>query len=191
MKLKSFIGVYHNILDINTCNTLMSMVDSPIYNPIKQTSANNNRNITIRDGTEILLTHPDHSVVKDILISASFKTIELYLNKTKKLSRFVSHNTDTCKFENFRVRRYDKGSGHFKEHCDIIGIDTMSRLFVIMFYLNTVDVGGETEFTELNMSIKPKQGSVLIFHPNFMFPHQSNIPISNNKYTTQTYIHYM
>lgn len=190
MKLTDFIGVYDNILAPNICDSLISTISCNKYTKFNQTSGDYNKDVEIRSGSEMLLTHKDHENLKNELISSTFEAIDLYLNQTSSSSRFVSHNADVCKFENYRIRTYNKGEGFFKEHCDIIGTETMSRLFVIMFYLNTVESGGETEFTNLDLAIKPKKGSVLIFHPNFMFPHQANIPISSNKYTAQTYIHY-
>ena len=38
-----------------------------------------------------------------------------------------------------------------------------------MIYLNDVDEGGHTEFTKLNLSVKPKQGRAVMWnslHPN-------------------------
>lgn len=36
-----------------------------------------------------------------------------------------------------------------------------------MLYLNTVDEGGETEFSYLDISVKPTAGSLLVFFPAF------------------------
>ena len=37
------------------------------------------------------------------------------------------------------------------------------RLFTTLCYLNDLDAGGETEFPELKIKVKPKLGRVLIF----------------------------
>ena len=60
----------------------------------------------------------------------------------------------------------------------------------MFFYLNTVEEGGETSFPNLEMKIKPKQGSVLCFPPLWMYPHLGEQPISNDKYIIGTYLHY-
>ena len=57
-----------------------------------------------------------------------------------------------------------------------------------MWYLNDVENGGETEF--LNVSIKPKAGTLVVFPPLWMFPHKGNAPISGSKYLLSTYLHY-
>jgi|LWDU01.1.fsa_nt_gi archaellin len=190
MDITKFIGVYDNVLSLSTCNTLISYMNSGSNKIKKQTAGDNLYNENIRKGYEAFLQFPKHNVIKEDLINGSFYAIGKYLNQTKGYSDFIKHNADKCLFENFRIRMYKKNDGFFKEHSDIINKATSTRLFVIMFYLNTVERGGETEFTNINLSIKPKQGSCIIFHPNFMFPHQSKIPISYNKYTAQTYLHY-
>lgn len=190
MDTRNFIGSYDSVLPVSTCNNLISFMNSGNTKVIKQTSGYNSHDESIRKGLEASLQFPQHNTIKEELVRASFTAIEKYLDQTKGSSNFIQHNTDNCLFENFRVRMYKKNDGFFKEHSDIINKSTANRLFVIMFYLNTVKVGGETEFTNIDLSVKPKQGSCLIFHPNFMFPHQSNIPISHHKYTAQTYLHY-
>ena len=49
-------------------------------------------------------------------------------------------------------------------------------------YLNDVDVGGETEFPDWNIAVKPEKGKVLLFPCNYLFKHKGNVPISNEKY---------
>jgi len=41
-----------------------------------------------------------------------------------------------------------------------------------------------------NGAVKPTKGSLLMFYPSFMYPHTAYPPISEPKYTAQTYLHY-
>ena len=49
-----------------------------------------------------------------------------------------------------------------------------------MWYLNDVEIGGETDF--INFKIKPTTGKLVIFPSTWTYPHCANIPISNDKY---------
>jgi hypothetical protein len=64
------------------------------------------------------------------------------------------------------------------------------RFLALLFYLNTVIEGGETEFMNLNVVVPPKAGSVMVFPPFWMFPHAGRTPRSNDKYVLGTYLHY-
>ena len=37
------------------------------------------------------------------------------------------------------------------------------RLYTFFMYLNDVEMGGETRFTKLNISVKPKKGSAILW----------------------------
>jgi hypothetical protein len=60
-----------------------------------------------------------------------------------------------------------------------------------MWYLNDVEEGGSTEFTEFELEIQPKVGSLLIFPPFWMFPHKGNLLKTGKKYLLSTYLHYL
>ena len=51
-----------------------------------------------------------------------------------------------------------------------------------MFYLNDVEEGGETEFYNQKVKIKPKKGTCVIFPTYNTHLHKGHIPISNDKY---------
>ena len=93
--------------------------------------------------------------------------------------------------EQIRMKRYRVGGeDRFDRHIDVGDHDSARRFLVLFFYLNDVEEGGETVFTELDYSVKPKTGSVLIFPPTWQYPHAGLPPISNNKYIVGTYLHY-
>ena len=189
--LKDCIGIYENVLDKKTCRELIKLIRSEKYQIVDQTTNDYYLNKNIRVGSEMLLTHSDHNRLKSTLLDSTFNVINLYRAQMKGSIEYIENNFKSYKFENYRVRKYEKGKGFFDNHSDVIDYKSASRLFVILFYLNTVKEGGETEFTSLDLGIKPKEGSCAIFPPTFLFPHRANIPISNSKYTAQTYLHYL
>ena len=57
-------------------------------------------------------------------------------------------------------------------------------------YLNDVEIGGETEFPEWNIAVRPER-KVLLFPCNYLFKHKGNVPISNEKYIATNFINFM
>jgi hypothetical protein len=57
-----------------------------------------------------------------------------------------------------------------------------SRLLTFIWYLNTVENGGETEFFNGRIKIKPEKGKLLLFPSTWTYNHKGNIPISSDKY---------
>ena len=68
--------------------------------------------------------------------------------------------------------------------------DSARRFLVLFFYLNDVEEGGETYFQDIDFTVQPKEGRLLIFPPTWMFPHAGLKPVSNDKYIAGTYLHY-
>ena len=57
-----------------------------------------------------------------------------------------------------------------------------------MWYLNDVNEGGKTVFKDIE--IQPKQGTLIVFPPLWMYPHKGEPPTSGSKYIMSTYLHY-
>ncbi len=91
----------------------------------------------------------------------------------------------------YSIRVYHKGIGCFKEHADQIAGSLVTRVFAIIFYLNDVEEGGETEFPYLNIKVAPVKGRLLIFPCNYLFRHRGNIPISNDKFIITSFINFV
>ena len=75
--------------------------------------------------------------------------------------------------EMFQVVHYERGT-EYKPHFDSFDQSTElgkkywepggQRMITALIYLNDVKDGGATYFPELNISINPKKGNVLVFH---------------------------
>lgn len=93
-------------------------------------------------------------------------------------------------FEQFRIKKYNNnGNDLFGNHVDVADFESCPRFLSFLWYLNDVEIGGETVFS--NLKIKPKAGRLLIFPPLWMFPHRGNPPVSNTKYILSSYLHYI
>lgn len=94
---------------------------------------------------------------------------------------------ETQKISELIIKRYRPNTDeNFQPHFDSLGA-VSNRYLVFIWYLNDVDTGGETRFVDLDISIQPKAGRLLIFPPYWMFQHEGRPPISGDKYILSTY----
>jgi len=61
----------------------------------------------------------------------------------------------------YSIRVYYKNDGYFLEHVDQSAGPNVTRVFGIVLYLNDVDEGGETDFVDLGISVKPESGKLI------------------------------
>ena len=114
------------------------------------------------------------------------------------LKKYKEEFPDFCKWfppriflEEFRIKKYNGGtSDRFDLHVDIQDHESSRRVLAFLFYLNDNYEGGETEFPYHSRKIQPKSGSVLVFPPNWQYPH-AGLPVrKGTKYILSTYLHY-
>ncbi len=85
------------------------------------------------------------------------------------------------------LKRYRSGEAEqFQPHFDSIR-EVCNRYLVFLWYVNDVAEGGETEFVDLDIKVKPVKGRLLIFPPYWMYRHAGLQPTSNDKYILSTY----
>tara|TARA_R100000742_G_C4276430_1_gene97487 strand:+ start:1053 stop:1757 length:705 start_codon:yes stop_codon:yes gene_type:complete len=82
------------------------------------------------------------------------------------------------------LKKYQKGiQGFHKFHEDNgSGLPHSHRALVLMFYLNDVEEGGETEFALQKIKVKPEKGKLVIFPAYWTHLHKGHIPLSGDKY---------
>lgn len=97
---------------------------------------------------------------------------------------------ETFKTPTFMIQRYIKQIGKYTYHSDgrIDWEQKMTRVITFIWYLNTVDEGGETELWG-NYIVKPEAGKILLFPACWTFPHTGKMPISDNKYIITGWIY--
>lgn len=87
-----------------------------------------------------------------------------------------------------RIKRYEPGTGEgFQLHFDSIG-EVANRYLVCLWYLNDVAEGGETEFSGLDIKVRPREGRLLMFPPYWMYQHAGLPPVSGDKFILSTYL---
>jgi hypothetical protein len=144
----------------------------------------------VKDTTDLII--PKHDVkwskIESFLYEELSKGLAGYIQQidiinTPNSVKNYKHFND-LQVDNFMIQKYDKQQGKYIYHNDYYADHILHRERVITFlwYLNTVDEGGETEFWGGKFFIKPEVGKLLLFPASWTFPHRGKVPISNDKY---------
>jgi Rps23 Pro-64 3,4-dihydroxylase Tpa1-like proline 4-hydroxylase len=126
-----------------------------------------------------------------------FLGLELQRNLKMYMDQLNSHNFENenspvkfkffegmcCSTDHFMIQRYIKQVGRYIYHNDssIRYDEKRYRIITFLWYLNTVEEGGETELWGTH-KIKPEAGKLILFPACWTMPHTGKMPISDNKY---------
>lgn len=91
------------------------------------------------------------------------------------------------------AQKYLRGVGGYhqwhSEHCPADrSCETLHRVLFFMYYLNTVDEGGETAFFYQKREVTPRQGRMVIAPAGFTHTHKGNVPLSDDKYILTSWV---
>ncbi|MGE0372924.1 MAG: 2OG-Fe(II) oxygenase [Gammaproteobacteria bacterium] len=90
----------------------------------------------------------------------------------------------------FIIQKYDVGGHYAAVHTERASLATMHRSLAWMTYLNTVDVGGRTNFPHYGLDVKPERGKTLIWPADWTHAHKGNIVTTGSKYIITGWMHY-
>jgi predicted 2-oxoglutarate/Fe(II)-dependent dioxygenase YbiX len=87
--------------------------------------------------------------------------------------------------EGYNLLKYSNGE-EYKPHYDTSG--TMNRIISAICYLNNDFQGGELEFPNFNLKIKPEPGMLILFPSSYPYMHIAHPVTQGNKYAIVTWI---
>ena len=146
-----------NFLSKRDCNTIIKMIDK---NHQRSTVAG-------RGGTKSIYEETRTSSTSNLdSTNPTVKRIQ------KKIAKFL--NLNLTQGEHIQGQLYEPGQ-YFRPHTDFFQGDSYmnhclssgNRIHTLMIYLNIPEEGGETDFPELNLSIKPEIGKAVSW-PNML-----------------------
>jgi len=88
--------------------------------------------------------------------------------------------------EGFNLLKYQTGQ-EYKAHYD--GLTASGRSISPILYLNDDYEGGEIEFVNFNLKIKPRAGMLVLFPANFAYQHIAHPVTTGTKYAIVTWLH--
>lgn len=96
------------------------------------------------------------------------------------------HDIDALYHEPYNMLKYSTGQ-EYKAHAD--GTTSTGRAVSAIVYLNEEYEGGEVEFVNFGVKIKPKAGMLLLFPSNYPYTHIAHPVTSGTKYAIVTWMH--
>lgn len=88
--------------------------------------------------------------------------------------------------ESYQALKYREGDG-YKDHYD--GGTDIGRSISAICYLNDDYKGGEIEFPNYNVKIKPEKGMLILFPSNYAYRHIAHTVEEGTKYSLVCWIH--
>jgi hypothetical protein len=184
----NLIKQYHNTLDKDFCNDIIR-----IYNE----SDNITPGVTFSGLNPLIKKTLDlhfKNIDKEKIVKYDTQLhsiLNKYINEYFKEINCVSSNAQYID-RGFQIQRYIQNEGFYIYHHDEdINLQLKEmRILTYIFYLNTIEEGGETEFFGTT-KIKPEQGKLVLFPAYWCFPHQGKMPISDDKYIVTGWLYKM
>jgi predicted 2-oxoglutarate/Fe(II)-dependent dioxygenase YbiX len=88
--------------------------------------------------------------------------------------------------EPYNALKYRAGEG-YKEHYD--GGTELGRAISAVIYLNDNFEGGEIEFPNFKVKLKPEKGMLILFPSNYAYRHIAHAVTRGTKYSLVTWLH--
>jgi prolyl 4-hydroxylase len=181
--LRHYIRVYDNALDVEFCTQMISS-----FSGLSRFHKINGRGV--RTGLEeSAWTELNVSQLADERFKHEFTLrIEQSLARYNQDVGLAIAIPPTASTADLIMKRYQPAKAEqFQLHFDSI-YHKSNRYLVYLWYLNDVVVGGETHFPQLNYTVAPKKGRLLMFPPYWMYQHEGLPPQSTDKYIVSTYL---
>lgn len=122
---------------------------------------------------------------------------------TGQSQRFTEEDLDDATIGRLMMKLYRPGEiiaqqylrgvgGYHHWHSEVYPRDasceTLHRVLLFMYYLNTVEEGGETQFLFQERKIQPEQGRMVIAPAGFTHTHKGDVPISGDKFILTSWV---
>jgi hypothetical protein len=190
---KDMIAVFDGLIDPILCNQLIAEL-KPLWKAIS------------RDGQTAGGPMPLMKTSLDATLSASkmgdnwTETLgmiesKIYEGVTSAVAWYRAefealHSLDNIFDTGFQLQQYPQHGGFYRQHVDSLPDDPAScnRILGCIVYLNTVEVGGETDFPMHGASVKPISGRIALFPATFTHPHVGRPALSEDKWIVSTFI---
>ena len=186
MDLSKFIVTYDNVLDENLCKNGIDMFDKDASIVARLDSDVFNFNcINVTEEVEIKNNVQWNPLHQQVVIS-----IKSYGEKYMKDLDVERYWPRQNSLEQVKLIKYQhKTEDQFKRHIDVGDHNSARRFLTYHMFLNEVE-GGEIVFDDIDFTVEPKQGRVVMFPSTWTYAHSYRPPVGQDKYALTTYLHY-
>ena len=174
--MEKYIYINEKSLSAELCEELIQLFENSNFQDGEVVSGHIKEVKNTKDFTIPLDDNPKYNKIVKMLSNELQKNVKTYLTKMNV------KNTELI-IPTLKLQRYTKNEGKYIYHNDSALNPSKKHIRYInyIWYLNTVEEGGETEFWGY-YNIKPKQGTLVFFPSTDFFPHCGKVPISSDKY---------
>ena len=177
--IKDYITVYDDVITPESCDNLVNFFEKNIDHSIKQEAIHMSfRELGLqnfpqyRDETNELF----HSFIEQ------YKTD----NNINNIIWPKSYKLEFTRFKKYLPNSEDR----FEIHADSTTRASSTRFLAFFIYLTDND-SGHTSFPDRDIKIQPKKGRLLMFPPNWCYPHVGEKVTDKPKYILGSYCHVM
>lgn len=175
----SDIGHFVSVLPPELCIEMISIFEAS-NSKIPSHEYNGSQPNKERKGSiHILKDFGREGEIRSHIINTSREMIKVYSQNHSGLKVMAD---DNFLLTNPRIEKIDIGEG-FDWHMDARQLQSDRRFLTVLFYLNNLTEGGETNFLYQGMKIYPAQGSLALFPPFWTHIHKGEKPVNEPKYT--------
>jgi len=126
------------------------------------------------------------SAKNDSVVAQNVHNQMYLLSLASSIPYAKKHNVEELFHEEYNMLKYSTGQ-EYKAHYD--GTTAMGRSISAIVYLNDDYEGGEVEFVNFGIKIKPQPGMLLLFPSTYPYAHIAHPVTSGVKYAIVTWIH--
>jgi prolyl 4-hydroxylase len=184
-RLTDLIRVYDNALDPGLCRRVIDLFEADTEGQFRRPRQDTwVENIVTRN------PRPEWRDIERSLVENMARHLRDYASAPEAgmLSRKIPGA-----FEHLKIKKYSAGESspdRFPLHFDAFDHKTSVRIVAFLWYLNTLEEGGETVFPVLGERIPPREGRLLMFPPMWMYEHSGEPPVSADKYIVTSYLNF-
>ena len=192
MNVKDTIGVYPGTLSEELCDRLIEAFHEYEDHHYQGVTASG-LDKRFKDTTDFdIMKVPELEDLVIQVVEAANEKIDLYVRRFRTTDEFNTHEYlfgNGTYYPVWQLQRYEKGVGHFKSfHTEGEYSEFYNRIFAVMFYLNDVEEGGETEFLHQSLMVKPTKGTFIVWPAPWPYVHRGHVPVSEDKYILTTWL---
>ena len=179
-KQVNFVGAW-DLENKNLCDEIINLFENNINLQMKGRTSDG-KTKGVKSTTDITIKPND---LKD----EKFKIFNQYISELHKCYLdyqnqwpFLKKMLKDVDIPPFNIQKYGPGDHFNTIHSERTSLNTLHRIFAFMTYLNDVDDGGETTFTNYDLKIKPQVGKTLIWPSEWTHAHKGGILNNGTKY---------
>lgn len=193
-KHEQFIGMYDDAIEPGFCDMLIREFET--YSNLSLTipgltGGGGSKKVKSSEDLNILafpsLFEFSNAVIKDIM-----DCYELYGQRYVGVKEYLApHRITALQIQKYKAEQKD---AYYAFHQEVMpGIyGTVDRVTTFILYLNTIDEGGETEFLEQSVRVRPIKNRLVIFPAGFTHVHRGNPVLSNqDKYILTGWLNFV